>query len=195
MSLTLVTPPQVEPVAIGTVKEQAIVAHDEDNGLIARLITAARMHVEQVTWRQLITATYEWRLDQLCGALYVPRPRLQSVVSIEYVDAQGNTQTLDPAAYTVDTHSTPGRVVPAAGASWPATRGHIDDVIVTFNAGYGDSANDVPETLRHAVLMLVAYWYEQRESAAGRTMTSVPLGFDALIAPYRVYDPRVTEWL
>ena len=194
MSLTLVTPPSVEPVAIGEVQEQAIVAHPEDNALIARLITAARMHVEQVTWRQLITATYEWRLDRLCGALYVPRPPLQSVASLEYVDAQGTTQTLDPAAYTVDTHSTPGRIVPAAGASWPTTRGHIDDVIVTFSAGYG-AAVDVPETLRHAIMMLVAYWYEQRETAAGRTMTSVPLGFDALIAPYRVYDPRVTEWL
>jgi len=194
MSLTLVTPPQVEPVAVGLVREQAVVAHDEDDGLLLRLITAARMHVEQVTWRQLITATYEWRLDRLCGALYVPRPPLQSVVSLEYADAQGNLQTLEPAAYTVDSHSTPGRIVPAAGTSWPATRGHIDDVTVTFIAGYG-TPEDVPEPLTHAILMLVAYWYEQRESAAGRTMTSVPLGFDALIAPYRVYDPRVTEWL
>lgn len=194
MSLTLVTLPQVEPVAIGEVQEQAIVPHPEDNGLILRLITAARQHVEQVTWRQLVTATYEWRLDRLCGALYVPRPPLQSVTSIEYVDGQGTTQTLDPSAYTVDAHSTPGRIVPAHGQSWPATRGHIDDVTVMFSAGYG-GGDDVPETLRHAILMLVAYWFEQRESAAGRTMTSVPLGFDALIAPYRVYDPRVTEWL
>jgi uncharacterized phiE125 gp8 family phage protein len=67
-------------------------------------------------------------------------------------------------------------------------------VTVTFSAGYGAAA-DVPQALRHAIYMLVAYWYEQRETAAGRTMTSVPLGFDALIAPFRVYDPRVTEWL
>ena len=195
MSLTLVTPPQLEPVDTFDAQAQAVVAHAGETGLLARLIAAARAHVEQVTWRQLITAEYEWRLDRLCGALYVPRPKLQSVVSFQYVDPQGNTQTLDPSDYTVDANSTPGRILPAPGKSWPAKRGDIDDVIIRFLAGYGDLGSDVPQPLRHAILMLVAFWYEQRETAAGTSMTEVPLGFDALIAPYRVYDRRVTEWL
>ena len=95
----------------------------------------------------------------------------------------------------MDANSTPGRIVPAPGKSWPATRGYINDVIIRFLAGYGDLGSDVPQPLRHAILMLVAFWYEQRETAADRSMTEVPLGFDALIAPYRVYDRRVTEWL
>ena len=195
MSLVLVTPPAVEPVLAALAQQQAVITAGVDDALVERLITAARMHVEQVTWRQLITAEYEWRLDRLCGTLYVPRPKLQSVTSFEYADAQGNPQTLDPADYTVDANSTPGRIVPASGKSWPSTRGHIDDVTIRFQAGYGDAGSDVPQSLIHAIMMLAAYWYEQRETAAGNTMTEVPLGFDALIAPYRVYDPRVTEWL
>jgi uncharacterized phiE125 gp8 family phage protein len=195
MSLTLVTPPAVEPVDISDAQEQAIVAYAAETVLLARLIAAARAHVEQVTWRQLITAEYEWRLDRLCGTLYVPRPKLQSVASFQYVDAQGNTQTLDAGDYTVDVNSTPGRILPAHGKSWPTTRGHIDDVIIRFFSGYGNAGTDVPQPLIHAILMLVAFWYEQRETAAGTSTTEVPLGFDALIAPFRVYDPRVTEWL
>lgn len=195
MSLTLVTPPAAEPVTPAEVQQQAVIAAGVDTALVDRLITAARAHVEQVTWRQLITAEYEWRLDRLCGTLYVPRPRLQSVVSLQYLDMSGNLQTLDSSQYTVDVHSTPGRIVPAPGCSWPTTRGHIDDVTVTFLAGYGDAGSDVPQPLIHAILMLVAYWYEQRETAAAGSMSSVPLGFDGLIAPFRVYDPRVTDWL
>lgn len=40
-----------------------------------------------------------------------------------------------------------------------------------------------------------ASYVAQAETFLQGQPLSVPLGFDALIAPYRVYDPRVTEWL
>ena len=64
MSLTLVTPPQLEPVDTSDAQAQAVVAHAGETGLLARLIAAARAHVEQVTWRQLITVEYGWRLER-----------------------------------------------------------------------------------------------------------------------------------
>ena len=51
------------------------------------------------------------------------------------------------------------------GLNWPTTRGHIDDVIVTFTAGYGDAAWHIPEPLRHSILLLVAHWFERRVAA------------------------------
>lgn len=195
MSLVLVTPPAHEPVRVYDVEFQAIVDGCQQTWYLQQLISAARTHVEQITWRQLITAEYEWRLDRLSGTLIVPRPPLQSVTSVQYVDGSGQLQTLDPAGYTVDPHSTPGRIAPAHGRPWPSVRGHLDDVVIRFKAGYGDTGDLVPEPLNHALLMLVAWWYDQREAAAGGAMSQVPLGFDALVAPYRVYDPRVTDWL
>jgi uncharacterized phiE125 gp8 family phage protein len=50
---------------------------------------------------------------------------------------------------------------------------------VDYTAGYGDAA-DVPADLRQAVLTLVAYWYEHRDS-----VTTAPVGFERLIAGYR----------
>src|SRR5262250_484486 len=44
------------------------------------------------------------------GAMNVPRPRLQSVESIQYIDRDGNLQTLSPTTgYRVDTANQPGR--------------------------------------------------------------------------------------
>jgi uncharacterized phiE125 gp8 family phage protein len=53
--------------------------------------------------------------------------------------------------------------------------------------GYGATASDVPDALRHAIRMLVAHWYENRGLAAiGASTAMLPGGLGALIAPYRV---------
>ena len=45
----------------------------------------------------------------------------------------------------------------------------------------------MPAPLRQAIMMLVAHWYEHR-GAVGHDLAGdvPPLGFDALIAPYRI---------
>ncbi len=55
---------------------------------------------------------------------------------------------------------------------------------ITFTAGYGPTPSDVPAPLRQAMLLLVSYGYEHRDSTDG-----LPLMVQALIAPYRVVTP------
>ena len=45
----------------------------------------------------------------------------------------------------------------------------------------------MPAPLRQAILMLVTHWYEHR-GAVGHDLAvlAAPLGFEALIAPYRI---------
>ena len=81
------------------------------------------------------------------------------------------------------------RVVGRGPAPAPATRapGAIE---IDITAGYGALAADVPSPLRHAIRMLVAHWYEQRGAVGGvRAADTVPLGFAALVAPYRILRP------
>lgn len=49
------------------------------------------------------------------------------------------------------------------------------------------SADPLPPALHHAILMLVAHFYENRE-AAGESMQVTPLGVSRLIAPYRSHQ-------
>jgi uncharacterized phiE125 gp8 family phage protein len=39
-----------------------------------------------------------------------------------------------------------------------------DAVVVTWWAGYGATGSSVPASIRHAILMLVGYWYENRST-------------------------------
>ncbi len=44
---------------------------------------------------------------------------------------------------------------------------------------------DVPTPIKHAVMLLGAHWYNQRESVSGTQMHAVPDSLQALIKPYR----------
>ena len=43
----------------------------------------------------------------------------------------------------------------------------------------------VPTPIKHAIMMLVAHWYNQRESVSSVQMHAVPDSLQALIKPYR----------
>jgi len=159
---------------------------DEDTYVTA-LITAARTHLEEITGRSFITQTWQLTLDEWGSMITLPRPPAASVTSITYTDTDGAEQTLAADQYTLASEALPGYILPAWGVSWPSLRDVPENVVVTYTAGFGDAAANVPETLRLAVKMLVAHWYENREPAViGTSAGSVPFTVAALVAPYRV---------
>lgn len=187
MLTALSVAPAVEPVSIDEAKAHARVDIGDDDAYIATLITAARVHAENVTRRQLITATWFGYLNGFPGTIVVPFPPLQSA-TISYVNTAGTATPLGVTVYTVDTTSTPGRIYESYGQSWPATRGFEKDVTITFKAGYGDAATSVPAPIKHAIKLLVSHLYEVREPViVGGAIANVPLSIDSLLYPYRVW--------
>ncbi|MGX1495176.1 putative phiE125 gp8 family phage protein [Labrenzia sp. MBR-25] len=178
MGLTLVTGPGAEPVSLAELKAWCRVDFTDDDTLLASNGVAAREFVEQATGRQLVSAT--WKMTARCfGAvqLRLPKPPLQSVTSVEYRDADGTLQTLDPSDYLVDLPS--NSIEPVD--SWPGVGDYPDAVQVTFVAGYGD-AEAVPQTIKHAIQCLSAHWYENREPAViGVSAAEVPTHVRSLI--------------
>lgn len=191
MSLVITSEPAAEPVTLDEAKSHLKVDVTDEDTLIESLITTARKHIEQLTWLQLISATYTLKMDCLpTGAIIVPRPPLQSVSSITYEDENDATQTLATSEYTVDASSFPGRIVPAFGESWPATLGHINDVTVAYIAGYGDSGTSVPGPLKHAILMLTEYLHKNRSGGCG-----IPMFVEAMALSFACHDHRLTRYL
>jgi len=188
MTATLLTGPALEPVALIDVKAHLRVDHDDDDALLTASIVAARLHVEAVTRRVLITQ--EWRVHlSRWPRGRVLRVRVAPLISVDAVRVRvggGEPVTVDPDAYDADTASVPGRLVVDAGAPSPAGRA-ANGIEIDVTAGYGATAPDVPSPLRHAVMMLVAHWYEHRgivgDDRGGNTL---PRGFSALVAPYRI---------
>jgi uncharacterized phiE125 gp8 family phage protein len=204
MGLKLITAPGVEPISRDTLKLHSRISGTDQDDMIDRYITAARMYCENRLGKQLINATWRLTLDQfphVCERPYyparaafaqahnvidLPRCPLVSVTSVQYVDAAGVTQTLSDSYYVVDTSTEPGRLQLKVAYSWPVTADQIAAVTVTFVAGYGTSATDVPMDIRSAITMLAAHYYEHRETTTDLRLMEVPFAVDCLLDLHRV---------
>ena len=186
--LTEITAPTVEPVDLATAKLHLHVepADQEQDSYIQDLITAARIQATRETARQLISASYKYRLDQFPASLELPRPPLQSVTSVEYVDTGGATQTLSASSYTVVIEAEPGFIVEAINKTWPDVQDVPNAVVVTFVAGYGATPAAVPMDLRQGVLMLVEHWFRHRGPVDDMARHNVPRTVDALFGGSRI---------
>lgn len=189
-SLSLTTAATENPLTLEEVKAALRVTSDDEDAYIGALLAAATRYVETATARQLVTATWTMGMDCFHPTITVPKPPLQSVSSITYVDTSGTTQTLSASLYQVDTASLPGRIIPAYGESWPSTREVLAAVTVVFLAGYG-GASAVPDELKLAIRMLVGHWFENREPVAvGNIVSDIPMSVEALLSHYRFTDMR-----
>ena len=171
MSIKLVTAPTVEPVSVADVEGQCNADFSDQYQTVAGYITAVRQRAELELTRTLITTTFDLVLDGFpCAttrnpfaAVEIPLPPLQSVVSVKYLSPDGVLTTQDDADYVVDTDSVPGRILPAYGKTWPSTLDYPGAVRVQFEAGYGDTPEDVPQCIRNWMLLNIGALVENRE--------------------------------
>lgn len=186
MILRVTTPPAVEPLTVSEVKTHLKIDVSTEDTLLAGYLTAARMQCELEARRAFVTQTLQLKLEgwPWCDHIVLPRPPLQSVTSVVYVDSDGNSHTVSAADYIVDAASEPGRLILAYGAGWPgATLQPGPAITITYVAGYGAAA-DVPATYKQAILLAVGHFYENREQIivqAGVTVAQLPWGVSALL--------------
>lgn len=187
MAWELVTPPAEEPVSLSDAVEHLRVVGEEDYAYVQGLVTKARRWAEGVLDRQFVTATWKLWLDafpkRALDSIELKKAPLQSIDAVRYIDTAGATQTWDAGQYQADLVSEPGRLRPLLGYTWPTTRSRqLHAVEIELTAGYGD-AGDVPETIRHALLLLVGHWFAHREPVlVGTIVTPVPYTVESLLA-------------
>jgi len=192
MTVVVIEPPSELVVSVEEAKAHLRVDFDDDDDLIEGYLQAAIGNFDGPGgWlgRALILQTLELRLDRFpfYGVVlpYAPVVDLQAVL---YDDDDGVEQTLDPAVTRIvggDHHS---RLVRAYGQSWPSTRCQEEAVRIQYRAGYGESGADVPAPIRQAILLYVGHFYANREQVViGGQPASLPLGVEALLAPFRIF--------
>ncbi|PPD12161.1 head-tail connector protein [Methylophilus sp.] len=179
MGYTTTIQPASEPVTLEQAKAQCRVDHADEDDLITALIKPARELAEHRTGRALITQTCEWVLPCLDGdKIAFPVAPVQSISSITYLDSNGVEQTLPTSVYALDkTGNGKHYLRLKCGQSWPSVLSQFDAVKITFVAGYGD-ADDVPAAVKQWMLLVIAFWYKNKESATdGSVVTELPTTF------------------
>lgn len=190
MAIQRTTPPVAEPVTLAQAKvhlKEDLVDTDND-AYITGLIAAARQDCEGRIGRTLITSGWTLTLDAFPACIALPMPNALAVASVSYVDTYGAAQVLPNTDYLVDVKSQPGRIVPAYGLTWPATRAQINAVTVAYTAGYGPAASDVPAPLKQWILLALGDMYERRTRSNDSRYPAVPQSFaDGLLDAYKIW--------
>lgn len=153
--------PAIEPVSLAEMKDFLLVENNNDDVFITLLIKAVRQNVEKYLKRSLITQQWKLTLDQFNNTDYItlPYPFVQSINSIKTFDLDNSVTTVDESIYSLVSQN---RIVLNFGAQWPYLLRDRAAVEITYTAGYGDDATDVPESIRLAIMLWVSAAYYQR---------------------------------
>jgi uncharacterized phiE125 gp8 family phage protein len=183
----LLAGPAEEPVTLAEAKAWEKVDGADEDALLATLITAARLHLESVTGRALLTQSWRLVLDAwpAGGEVRLPVAPLSELSEIRAFDEDGDGHTLGLEQFVVVPGDGPVRLLlPNAVAGMPALRQRFG-IEIDYVAGFGAAA-DVPQELKQALLVLVAHWFEHRDAVViAGSGAVIPFGFDRLIAPWR----------
>lgn len=179
-----------EPVSTDEAKAHLRVLHSEDDTYIASLVKAARIFCEDHTSRAFIEQTWVATFDHICRErIWLPRPNLMAITSVQYRDTAGTLQTWDAANWEEDTDAYPGMIRFTNEPEFSTD--YQNPIRITYTAGFGAAASNVPEALKHAIKFIVGHWYEHRQSVVDAhevQAMELPMSTKHILAPY-VFHP------
>ena len=196
MKTVLKTAPAKMPVSMQEIKEhlRVTLGRTDEDVYLDGLRAMAVGEVEQTMRRKLITQTWYYYPATWPDEDYLPIPygKLESITSIKYTNTSEVEATFSASDYYLtDTNSDVGKAVLRYGEAWPTvTLSPSNPIEVEYICGYGLTGSTVPQPIRHAILMLVATYYENREAViVGPGMVAArPMKVDTLLNPYCLHE-------
>ena len=186
-ALNRTTDAAVEPITTTQAKTHLRVTHSDDDTYIDLLIKTARTSAEHYCGRAFNTQTWVATFNGTdCERLRLPYPKLIGITSIQYRDGDGTLQTTSLSDYEANIDNEPGVVKFLTVPAYDAT--YENPLRVTYTAGYGASASDVPEDIKHALKLLLTHWYNHRQSVVNSNEIApveLPQGIKWLLDPYK----------
>ncbi len=184
MAARLVSP-SAEAVSLARAKQYLRVEHNEDDGLIRMLISAACQRAESITGMQLMEQ--DWRLFvSPSQRIELPIVPVRSVLQVRIINPAGIAQTLNPADYQlISIGHQRAWLVPAS--SWPSLANRRDAMQIDVRCGLASQPDELDDAILNWLLLRVGTAYEQRQAVVEGQLTELPASFvDGLLDPYRI---------
>lgn len=202
MSLTLIEPPEIEPVSLIAAKAYLRLDSDHEDGQIESFIRTARKSLEAFTGRCLIKQMWRFTLNagfaaavsdanylgghhsRGKGGIEIPKSPFIELVGVPFLNDEYGRREIKE--FRIDTSQRLAHL-----HFGPTLAQHLNgqaSVEILFYAGYGENPSDVPEAFKQAILMVVAQLYEVRGPINDNFTNVQLLSSQALqlVKPYRV---------
>ncbi len=170
-------------LSLDEAKEFIRVSDNEEDKDIQSFINSAIAEAEGITNRQFAKATYELYLSNFPRENFkFPKNPIQEIVSIEYMDLEGNYQTIDQSGYYLFTRYEVGHIVFNIFPSFKI-KNHMKAVKITFTSGY---LKDFPNDLKQWLKVKVSTLFEFREEIVSGAIISKTKHVDSILQRYRI---------
>jgi uncharacterized phiE125 gp8 family phage protein len=159
-------PPALEPVSVEELKAFAKIDGSGEDSLLASFIQSSREKLEDYLGRAFIDQTIQMLMDWWGSKeIFLPRPPLISVTSIETLDESNVATVYAITNYYSVAESIPGKIIIKSGIASPSnTVRELAGYRITYKAGYGTNQNQVPRQIRNSILQLATLRFEKRIS-------------------------------
>ncbi|MDK3017621.1 head-tail connector protein [Pseudodonghicola flavimaris] len=189
MSLIRTVAPAVAPVTLAQLQAHLKLEAGEDDAQIQHCLDVAvaqfdgpdgelgRALIGQ-TWQETFAA-----VPASGAAVELGLSPVSDLVSAQIVDANGTwSDVVAPELFELG-----GRYLVSV-ESWGIAGPARDKLRITYVAGFGALAEDVPLPIRHAILLFATHLYRVREPVVfGAAPVEVPLSISRLVAPYKIW--------
>ena len=179
--------PMVKPISVAEAKKHLRIEHMDDDGYLDRLVDAAVSYVDAngVLGKPIIVRKFVLEFtEKPTWPVRLPFSNFTELENIKVIQ-DGTLVTLENDDFQIGSDGDFRTVSPIKGTDWPVA----DDVPyayqICYKAGMSGNAGGVPETIKHALLLLVAHWYEHREAVEPNSLMPLPFGFNELIGVHK----------
>lgn len=190
---------------LGKAKEYLRVDSDDENSLIRSLIKAATDAAEKYCIRSFLSQKFRVVLDNspdidnrhadtvvslvsgFASSVDLPNG---NVISIDAINSysRDNSKTLFPSSnYFLDDSGLYPRVILNDGAVWPTNLRALASMEFDYTSGYGEDAEDVPESITSAIKIILAHFYEKRGDEMEGDKLKIPMIAQQILNPYKVF--------
>lgn len=186
MTYILTTPPAAEPITLVDVKAHLRLDDDHEDALLSSLITTARDHLERETGLCLLSQIWRLCIDAWprAGILRIVKYPVQAIQNVTVYDHAGARVEVSLEDHLLDGAARPARL-------WlreqPPPGQVMNGIEIAFLAGFGETAVEVPDGLKRAMLLHVAHMFAFRGVLPLESQPAgVPDGYERLIGSYRL---------
>ena len=181
MVLQLITPPVKEPVTTAMLRDFLRLSPDQEEDLLERLIRTAREVIEQHC--NLVMLPQRWLLQLAnwpqSGRIALYKAPVISIDKVQGFAADGSEVLFGEDDWRLDTESRPQRLYLRRPPYITIARG----LEIELTAGLANEPSGLPETLRHACVVLAAHLYDNRNSYEA-VMHNLPDMVAQLVSPW-----------
>jgi uncharacterized phiE125 gp8 family phage protein len=179
------TTPSGTVVSLDDLKSHVAIDQSETyyNSMITSMEAAAVAWIEsrsRVLLRPVTATIYVDEFPKSRDALYIPLWPVRSLTTLKYRNKDGTLVTLTPQQ---SLSTPPSSLYPAINEVWPETRQEDKQAVeIICSVGY----TTPPAMAVHAIKMLVAHWFRNRETVlVGTISKELEKSVDALLVQFR----------